>query len=106
VLIFLLARVTNVFYEEYENFGLLGESPDEIRSNLSDSLLLFSDVEAQRGVGRVEMSVLTLGLVITYIVPTASSSRNSAARVMTVGEEIRKGVASKIATPFLFLIEA
>lgn len=45
----LFVRVTNVFDTEYENFGLLGESPDEILPNLTDSRPLFLGVGAPRG---------------------------------------------------------
>ncbi len=43
------ARVTNLFDEDYENFGLLGEDPTEVLPNLADSRPLFLGVGAPRG---------------------------------------------------------
>ncbi|MEM8659858.1 MAG: TonB-dependent receptor [Pseudomonadota bacterium] len=45
----LFGRVTNVFDEDYENFGLLGEDPDEVLPDLSDDRPLFLGVGAPRG---------------------------------------------------------
>lgn len=42
------ARVSNVFDKEYENFGLLGEDPDEILPDLDDDRPLFLGVGAPR----------------------------------------------------------
>ena len=42
------ARVTNVFDKDYENFGLLGEDPDEILPDLEDDRPLFLGVGAPR----------------------------------------------------------
>lgn len=42
------ARVTNVFDEDYENFGLLGENPDEIVGGLADNRPYFLGVGAPR----------------------------------------------------------
>ena len=46
----LFARVTNVFDKEYENFGLLGEDPDEVVEDLADDRPVFVGVGAPRGV--------------------------------------------------------
>lgn len=43
------ARITNVFDTDYENFGLLGENPDEILPGLTDDRPLFLGVGAPRG---------------------------------------------------------
>jgi outer membrane receptor protein involved in Fe transport len=43
------ARVTNLFDEDYENFGLLGEDPGEVLPDLSDNRPLFIGVGAPRG---------------------------------------------------------
>lgn len=43
-------RVSNLFDTEYENFGLLGEEPDEILSNLNDNRPRFLGAGAERGV--------------------------------------------------------
>lgn len=37
----IFARVSNVFDKEYENFGLLGEEPDEVLDNLADDRPIF-----------------------------------------------------------------
>lgn len=42
------ARITNVFDEDYENFGLLGEDPGEILPQLTDKRPLFVGVGAPR----------------------------------------------------------
>lgn len=42
------ARVTNIFDKEYENFGLLGEEPDEVLKNLADNRPLFLGAGAPR----------------------------------------------------------
>ncbi|MDC0598303.1 TonB-dependent receptor [Gammaproteobacteria bacterium] len=42
-------RVTNVFDEDYENFGLLGESPAEILPDLTDARPVFLGAGAPRG---------------------------------------------------------
>jgi iron complex outermembrane receptor protein len=42
------ARVTNLFGESYENFGLLGEEPDEVISGLADERPYFLGVGAPR----------------------------------------------------------
>jgi outer membrane receptor protein involved in Fe transport len=44
----LFARVDNVFDEEYENFGLLGEDPTEVLPDLADSRPIFVGVSAPR----------------------------------------------------------
>jgi len=43
------ARVTNLFDEDYENFGLLGEEPFEVLPYLADDRPLFLGVGAPRG---------------------------------------------------------
>lgn len=43
------ARITNAFDTDYENFGLLGESPDEVLPSLADDRPLFLGVGAPRG---------------------------------------------------------
>lgn len=43
------ARVTNLFDEDYENFGLLGEDPTETLPNLADDRPLFLGIGAPRG---------------------------------------------------------
>lgn len=43
------ARVTNLFDEDYENFGLLGESPGEVLPDLPDQRPVFLGVGAPRG---------------------------------------------------------
>ncbi len=43
------ARVTNLFDEDYENFGLLGEEPLEVLPDLADDRPLFLGVGAPRG---------------------------------------------------------
>ena len=43
-------RVNNLFDTEYENFGLLGEEPDEIIDNLADNRPRFLGAGAERGV--------------------------------------------------------
>jgi len=43
------ARVTNLFDEDYENFGLLGEEPFEVLPDLADDRPLFLGVGAPRG---------------------------------------------------------
>lgn len=43
------ARVTNLFDEDYENFGLLGEEPTEVLPDLADDRPLFLGVGAPRG---------------------------------------------------------
>jgi len=45
----LFARVTNLFDEDFENFGLLGEGPDEVLPDLPDQRPLFLGVGAPRG---------------------------------------------------------
>jgi iron complex outermembrane receptor protein len=45
----IFARVNNLFDEEYENFGLLGEEPGEVLPNLADNRPLFLGVGAPRG---------------------------------------------------------
>ncbi len=45
----LFARVTNVFDEEYENFGLLGEDPSEVVPDITDTRPLFLGAGAPRG---------------------------------------------------------
>ena len=40
--------MTNVFDKDYENFGLLGEDPDEILPDLEDDRPLFLGVGAPR----------------------------------------------------------
>lgn len=42
-------KITNVFDTKYENFGLLGESPDEVLPSLTDDRPLFLGVGAPRG---------------------------------------------------------
>jgi iron complex outermembrane receptor protein len=44
----LFARVTNVFDEDYENFGLLGEDPTEVLPGLADARPLFLGIGAPR----------------------------------------------------------
>ncbi|HMM77760.1 MAG TPA: TonB-dependent receptor [Gammaproteobacteria bacterium] len=44
----LFARVTNLFDEDYENFGLIGEDPTEVLPNLSDDSPLFLGAGAPR----------------------------------------------------------
>lgn len=44
----IFARATNIFDTEYENFGLLGESPEEVLS-LADNRALFLGVGAPKG---------------------------------------------------------
>ncbi|HWK53099.1 MAG TPA: TonB-dependent receptor, partial [Hyphomicrobiales bacterium] len=44
----LFARVTNLFDTDYENFGLLGEDPDEVIPSLADDRPLFLGVGAPR----------------------------------------------------------
>ena len=46
----LFGRVTNLFDTAYENFGLLGEEPDEIIDFLQDNRALFLGAGAPRGV--------------------------------------------------------
>lgn len=46
----LFVRVNNLFDTEYENFGLLGEEPDEIIDNLNDNRPRFLGAGAERGV--------------------------------------------------------
>ena len=43
-------RVNNLFDTEYENFGLLGEEPDEVIDNLNDNRARFLGAGAERGV--------------------------------------------------------
>ena len=43
------ARVNNLFDEDYENFGLLGEEPDEVLPDLADKRPLFLGAGAPRG---------------------------------------------------------
>lgn len=43
------AKITNLFDKDYENFGLLGEEPDEVLPNLADNRPLFLGVGAPRG---------------------------------------------------------
>jgi len=43
-------RVTNLFDEDYENFGLIGEDPSEIIEGLSDTRPFFLGPGAERGV--------------------------------------------------------
>lgn len=45
----IFARVTNMFDEKYENFGLLGENPGEVLPDLPDDRPLFLGVGAPRG---------------------------------------------------------
>lgn len=45
----IFARVTNLFDEDYENFGLLGEDPTEILPGLTDTRPLFLGAGAPRG---------------------------------------------------------
>tara|TARA_R110001592_G_scaffold38609_1_gene127168 strand:- start:5903 stop:8428 length:2526 start_codon:yes stop_codon:yes gene_type:complete len=45
----LFARVNNLFDENYENFGLLGESPGEVLPGLADNRPLFVGPGAPRG---------------------------------------------------------
>ena len=45
----IFARVNNVFDEDYENFGLLGEDPGEVLPNLADNRPLFLGAGAPRG---------------------------------------------------------
>ncbi|MDX9874344.1 MAG: TonB-dependent receptor [Spongiibacteraceae bacterium] len=45
----LTARVTNLFDKEFENFGLLGEDPDEVIDDLNDERPIFVGVGAPRG---------------------------------------------------------
>jgi iron complex outermembrane receptor protein len=45
----LFAKVSNVFDTKYENFGLLGESPNEVLPSLADDRPLFFGVGAPRG---------------------------------------------------------
>jgi len=45
----LFARVTNLFDRDFENFGLLGEEPDEVLPGLEDNRPLFLGVGAPRG---------------------------------------------------------
>ena len=44
----LYARVDNVFHEEYENFGLLGEDPTEVLPDLADERPVFVGAGAPR----------------------------------------------------------
>lgn len=44
----LFARVDNVFDTEYENFGLLGEDPDEVIDNLADDRPIYLGAGAPR----------------------------------------------------------
>lgn len=46
----LFARVSNLFDREYENFGLLGEEPDEVLTDLDDERPLFLGPGAPRGI--------------------------------------------------------
>lgn len=45
----IFARVTNLFDEDYENFGLLGEDPSEVVPGLTDTRPLFLGAGAPRG---------------------------------------------------------
>ena len=45
----IFARVTNLFDEEYENFGLLGEDPSEVVPGLTDTRPVFLGAGAPRG---------------------------------------------------------
>lgn len=46
----LFLRVTNLFDEEYENFGLLGEGPGEVLPGLANQSPVFLGAGAERGV--------------------------------------------------------
>lgn len=46
----LFVRVTNLFDNEYENFGLLGEDPSEVIPGLNDTRARFLGAGAERGV--------------------------------------------------------
>ena len=43
------ARVTNLFDTDYENFGLLGEDPDEVIPTLANDSPIFLGAGAPRG---------------------------------------------------------
>ena len=45
----IFARVTNLFDKDYENFGLLGEEPDEVIDNLNDNSPVFLGAGAPLG---------------------------------------------------------
>jgi outer membrane receptor protein involved in Fe transport len=45
----IFARVNNLFDEDYENFGLLGEAPGEVLPDLTDSRPIFLGAGAPRG---------------------------------------------------------
>ena len=45
----IFARVTNLFDQEYENFGLLGEDPSEVVPDLTDTRPVFLGAGAPRG---------------------------------------------------------
>ena len=45
----IFARVSNLFDEDYENFGLLGEEPGEVLPDLTDNRPLFLGAGAPRG---------------------------------------------------------
>ena len=45
----IFARVTNLFDQEYENFGLLGEDPSEVVPGLTDTRPVFLGAGAPRG---------------------------------------------------------
>jgi iron complex outermembrane recepter protein len=46
----MFVRVSNLFDTDYENFGLLGEDPSEIISNLDDNRARFLGAGAERGI--------------------------------------------------------